>query len=948
MQLRNRNFFIGSILFLLSIGFYTLYKINQQSSWWQISTHGEIFLSPIVTNNKVYFANNLGEIYAINKKTGKLSWSTQLSARDPYNISGYMDKLFVLTPSGKLFCLSMQNGQILWTFATDNQMTLSAYFHIQNNVMYINSSDAAIYAINIKNGSLLWKFTSQSRINNKSEDSEKESLNLFGRLEFYKNKLIYSSIDGFVYMIEVKTGKIVWQTSVGQLTTTIHLKGNILYVAKEDGAIVALRFHDGRIIYKNSENKNQIMCFRNTSILQDLFKSFSFSNIKHVINYPLLIVTKNGKFIAASTKLDSFDEMFDLKTKLVDCPQIINNHGYAFTTDGAAISFNPHEKLFNQYGQISEILLFNPKLVQYLHLPFEDLFTKYELGTISSDSDGGFSLLKNSNGEKIWSYSSIGKVVSAPTIDNKFIYFTDTDGRLSRILLKDGKIPVVRAKKNFQVEQKNINIGSNQAYEFTISYDESKFPNPWNQIGVQSVFSHKETGTNITINGFYYDRNIWKLRFNPPLRGDWDWNLSMKFPDGFVYTKAGHLVANTDTKEKYIKINAQHPDKFTLDNKTEFIPIGIQDAVSDTNHNGTNLDDWSLEQRATGSSEIVDLNQYLNEYGKNGKRFNLYRFGVNNASFNLFDRLYVGAQPAIENAKMLDQLFENLQNNSFHIWMSLFSFYLNEKPILIEKNFLDEYVKYIIARYGVYVDIWEIGNEIKISDETAQYYSELIKSLDYEKRLVTTNWEKPNLDGVEIISLHRYDSDQPNKVDINLIKLLNQYTKTSKPIVFSEAGNLNSSWEVNSLDRMRIKIWTGLFNNTSFIFWNTTHKKDYYNSTMKNGNIYLGKDERQQIEVFNSFTYDIPLDSTRSKIFTSDPYVRGYAIDAGKMILGYFVCEHSSQDVLIDNFVRKAGSIEWINPQNGETIAKNTISASDRMLKLPACKIDLAMRLSYL
>jgi outer membrane protein assembly factor BamB len=915
-------------------------------SWWQLTSNGEIHLSPIVTIDKIFWANNLGEIYCVNKLTGKPMWKTQLSARDPYRFVKIRNTLLILLPQGELVALSSKNGDVLWKFSTHNQMKISGYVLRSNNTLFIHTAGADVYAIDVVTGKIRWNFSvDDDNMINRTDSTDRTEL--YGKAELYKNNLIYVDLRGFVHAINTNSGQSLWKTHIGEPVTAIQLQNNILYLGKKNGHLIGLRFNDGELFYSSSVNAQHILCFRDISLSQGWTSFPSLHSIRHALDYPLLVTTTQGRLMTFSKDLSRFDLIYDFNSKLAGCPEISHNSGLVFKASGSFVMIEIHKEAISafvdgNYPYILEPRLLRPQSDKRLLNFFSPWFPA---SILINDKDGGIQLLDGKRGTSSWQYLSHGEVISRPFVDGNKLYFADTDGRVSRINLSDGKIPA-KIGNRLSVSETKKEVADNTIVEFLVFFDESKFPNPWSQIKLKSDFVHVDTQRSISVDGFYYDMNQWMIRFNPPLQGEWKRTISLIFPDGTTLIDSDTFISTTDTSKSFIKIDPRYPAQFTLDGVHQFFPVGIQDAIRDRNANGDLLDDWAIEQISTNSSRVVDLSTYINTYGQNGAGFNLFRFGVSNASFSLFDRLYVGAQPSIQNSKALDRLFENLRGDSIHIWMSLFSFYINEQPHTIERKFLDEYVRYVIARYGAYVDIWEIGNETHSTDELVSYYADLIRSLDSQKRPITTNWEKPDHNLIEIVSLHKYSSDPSWRADINLTQFVGNSSGVNKPVVISEIGNRDKSWDVDSLNRMRVKLWSGLFNNISLIFWNYSLSRDYYNPITKNGNIYIGEEERQQIAIFSKFANSLPLDTKREFITIPDPKVRGYGIRANEVYLGYIVCESPRQKLGFINPSGRMGTIEWINPKTGTVIEKGRI-LSTSIIEAPQCLLDLVMKISY-
>ena len=926
------------ICFLLISLFFSFKGSLFSKNWQQVSMDGEILLSPIVNKNRIFVINNLGQIYKVNKKNGKILWSVQLPERDPIGISLYRNNLFVVTSSGKLFCVSSKRGEALWSFFVNTEINLSTYFHIYRNKLYINTDRATVYAIDVKDGELKWQFKNKMLDEFHKTNDER----YLGKLEIYKGNLIFTD-KNYIFSLDLSSGKKNWFQDLEKPITAMQVQMNKLYLAQE-GKIYSLSLNDGSILKELEEDILDVICFRDISF----YESFSLKNFYQIFKShtrkPLLIVSADGRLISVDLDLKKTDKIFDFGEEIKSCPQIIKGDAFLFAQNDYL--FNIYNSDFQQQktetGSSFEPIFFEHKSLSFPFL----LKNKFVL---KGNEEGGI-FLESIDGKKIWQYVEMGEIKSRPVIKDNFVYFTSTDGRLSRILLTKGTIPLSKLASKFSLEQREFQLGTNKVQEFTIFFKKLTIPNPWNQVQVQAVFSHEESGREVKINGFYYDERTWKLRFNPPLKGTWKWTITVSFNDLKTYQRSGEFYSDTDTKESFIRINDEYSPKFTLNGKTEFFPIGFQNEIKDYNKNGNEFDDWFLDKTDDFNSGTVNTNKFLETYGNYGDIFNLFRFGVDNVSFALFDDLYLGAYPLLDNAKKVDYLFQSLRDNSLHIWLSLFSFHMNELETKKEKDFFDKYVEYIVARYGIYVDIWEIGNEVHCSDDLIQYYSNLIKSLDYEDRIVTSNWEKPYLNELDIISLHHYESDPSWLADLNLIKLAEEskINSENKLVVFSEMGNLDSSFDIDSSNRLRIRSWTGFFKKISIIYWNTSHSKDYYNTFTLNGNVFIGETERAEIAVLNQFTRNIPLDSVRKEIITGNPNFRVYLIENDEKALGYFVNSSNIDHLFFANPFKGDILIEWIDPKSGAIISREEIKASDKRIYLPPFKIDIAMRVFYI
>ncbi len=100
---------------------------------WSVSTSGDVLTTPAVDGSTVYFPDSAGNLYAVDKKNGKLVWVQSLLA-----YTGIQGDLSVTTPAvagnllfigdegglsgagAKLLAISKQTGALVWAITLDN------------------------------------------------------------------------------------------------------------------------------------------------------------------------------------------------------------------------------------------------------------------------------------------------------------------------------------------------------------------------------------------------------------------------------------------------------------------------------------------------------------------------------------------------------------------------------------------------------------------------------------------------------------------------------------------------------------------------------------------------------------------------------------------------------------------------------------------------------------
>jgi hypothetical protein len=262
---------------------------------------------------------------------------------------------------------------------------------------------------------------------------------------------------------------------------------------------------------------------------------------------------------------------------------------------------------------------------------------------------------------------------------------------------------------------------------------------------------------------------------------------------------------------------------------------------------------------------------------------------------------------------------------------------------------IENYLDYVVNRYGAYVDVWELTNEIDVSNDWVQYFATYLKKIDPLKRPVTVNWVKPYIEEVDISSAHWYSTENLSETDLAIKSKIEFLQKWDKPIVFSEIGNSNVSWDKNSALRMRIKIWTAYFKNASFIFWNTN--RGVYKHPNNCANIYLGPEERKYTKAFRKFVNNVKENLNNAEVqLKEQDQVRSYALKSPKHFLAYFYhFKNPDKNIKINIKINLAnsGNLKWVKPQTGEIIRKEDVSAGENTLQSPLFEEDLALKIEY-
>lgn len=927
-----RKYWLGLIcvtaLFLIYLSVW-----SRTSPWTEISTPGGIYSRILKAGNYIIYGTSNSRLYITStnndKKVKTLDFNTEPLI--PKNLTG--NNLYVIS-RGSLFKVDIKKPKVIWSFTGDGGFDFDRSEQYGSRV-YITARDGSLYVVNSANGKLVWKFAGA------------EPSSLAGRVQdnvvYYspdflvKGSVVYlEDRSGTFYSLNTKNGKINWRRDFTEvLVSGITPYRNELIIFSASGLRTALNKKDGNIIWQKKDTS--------PAVCSAIYKpNLLFTN--------LIAATEAGEIV--SFNLSTGDVLWKSEAfgSGMNCPNYFSPSGVFSLASGKIFKIDMRTgKTKWQYSGMGQTTL-PPRIVKNL------ISESY----VFADLNGDVWAIR-SDQKPLWTFKT-GYPIYAPLLmDNDLIYIATANGTIFKIKKDSGKPGFLYsffARHQFTTNVSSQIVGGNEIFEITL-HSKSTFTNPWSEADLSAIFTGP-SGRNISVNGFYYDGADWKIRFNPPEKG-W-WNYKLNWTDhGVISIKEGSLFSRTDTLNSYLRVDALNPRRLTVDHKTIFNGVGIEESMLDYNGNGTPLDDWSTgssdQYIATGSAGVtfnfrsnkpVTLTDYLNTYGPKGAGFNIYRYSILNNTEALYRSLETPITYSVQQGKTADELLTQLKANDIHIWFTFFNFDvpLKDTSSPTERALLTEYIKYVVARYGAYVDIWELVNEANLPVKLKSFLIEAIHKEDYESRLISTSFEDPKNPGIDIISPHWYESENLSQSDIKTADYIDKFKAYSKPVVFGEQGNAVVNWDPGSATRMRVRLWTAFFRQGILIFWNMSVKKNYTQVPPYYANIYLGEEERTYVRNLQNFSAALPLDAKPINFNINNPGVRDYGISDKTETAGYFFHfagpgTPTSFRLNLGNAAK--GELLWYDPKTGSVIRKDVCGAECAVVS-PVFTTDVAFR----
>ncbi len=508
-----------------------------------------------------------------------------------------------------------------------------------------------------------------------------------------------------------------------------------------------------------------------------------------------------------------------------------------------------------------------------------------------------------------------------------------------------------------------------EVFEITFQH-EAQYENPFFDVTIDVTLT-SPSSKQVRVGGFYYQPGLWKARFTPGELGRWTYRFVLKEAGGRTASGDGTFTCIKGRKPNpgFLRRHPENPYRFVFDDGTPYFPIGVQDCWGDNNHNGSVLDVFSMEGPFRTdlkeppalppgpmflrgpSSNPQNADVFFRSFGQCG--FNLYRYSQKNCSYDLYRDLDHYLAPE---GIMTDELLQSARKYGFRVFYGLFGYQkvFNNEPNNAEGLAkVKRFIKYSVDRWGAYVDFWEFLNEQHADDRWYEVMVPYLRSIDPYRHPITTSWERPYLNGIEINAPHWYQREDELKSDQVTAARANEWKKHGKPVVVGEQGNTSDRkkpipgvggvWDDRSALRMRIRNWTALFNEIAFIFWNTSYARDGHYM-----NIWLGPQERQYVRAMQDFAYRLDKDIRVHTLKVSQPAaVRGYAL-ASERRAGIYLHHFQNHTTRLEGLrldVDLPGGTKgyWYNPQDASIIKIIDIAAGMNELEVPPFTVDLVL-----
>jgi len=506
------------------------------------------------------------------------------------------------------------------------------------------------------------------------------------------------------------------------------------------------------------------------------------------------------------------------------------------------------------------------------------------------------------------------------------------------------------------------------------------YSNPFRDVSLDAVF-HGPDGTAYRMEGFYWGKQIWRIRFRPAVAGVWRYRYSFRGGSGFHQDGDGVVMVTASTGKRRrngfpLRRDPGNPFRWLEPDNRLYFPVGLQDCVYVPSQGDEPSFQIDGGDRHKPSHREVSAKEYFRIYGEAG--FNLFRFSQKNCSYLLQDSLERYRE---REGRITDRLLADAREHGFRVMFGIFGYHGGfygdsyprklfgyfkariwgheeaiERPgdmatVALERQF----VRYAIARWGAFTDFWELLNERHADDRWTGPMAEYVRSADPFHRPVGTSWERPHLREIDLHTPHWYESEHEHESDAVIRKMAARWKSHGKPVIAGEQGNTGMNWDARSATRMRIRLWASLFEEIGTIFWNVAWAKNgmfqgVYSPGQVAG-IFLGPEERGYVRVLRDVAETLDGDWRRLPVTTTEPAkVRGFGLSSKSAAVVYLhhFADHSTaaQGVRVKLGeavqVSRGRVAHWISPSTGQRLEDGKQDA-DGWFPAPPFPVDIAL-----
>jgi outer membrane protein assembly factor BamB/orotate phosphoribosyltransferase len=233
--------------------FWCLNAHDGSVAWsFEVSAPGQknIWSAPTLHDGRVFFGSYDGNVYCLDAASGAEVWrfvGAEWVGSSPA-LAPDLNLLFVGVDfsiegqRGSIVALDMQTGQKVWEHRTKRYTHASPAVWPERRLVACGSNDNEMFLFDAATGAMRWRFET------KGTGGVKGSIRHAPAFDFKRGHVVTGCADGYIYIIDVETGKEVWWVRTNNTIYTVPLVvDDTAYVGSSDKHFYVLDLAQRRV-----------------------------------------------------------------------------------------------------------------------------------------------------------------------------------------------------------------------------------------------------------------------------------------------------------------------------------------------------------------------------------------------------------------------------------------------------------------------------------------------------------------------------------------------------------------------------------------------------------------------------------------------------------------------------------------------------------------------------
>lgn len=271
---------------------YALNANSQSKVVWEFEDHGDIGAGITADKKWMYTANTVGEVYALDLKTGKQQWTFKTGGKVYSTPAVHKGVVVVGSSDHFIYGIHAKTGKELWKLEADKAVLGSPA--VKNGKAYIGASDGTFRCIDVKTGKLIWSYNDvQGYVSTLPTLAD--------------NKVIFGSWKNGFYALDQKTGQLVWKWDNGHSNRMFSaaacypvVENNRVFIVAPDRFMTAIDLKTGQTIWREKKDEYRVR------------ESMGISRDRKLV----LAKTMDGELIGVPVNADKMDVNWKAEIKL--------------------------------------------------------------------------------------------------------------------------------------------------------------------------------------------------------------------------------------------------------------------------------------------------------------------------------------------------------------------------------------------------------------------------------------------------------------------------------------------------------------------------------------------------------------------------------------------------------------------------------------------------------